>query len=203
MKTIQINTAKAIFKKNGGILRTTEAVSAGIHPRTLYYLRDQGIIEQISRGIFELPEANKSDYPDLKIAAKLIPEGRLCLISALDFHGITDEIPGAVYLALPKGAWEPKISYPPIKTFRFSDLTYRSGLCETKPDDLDLEIYNPAKTIADCFKFRNQIGLEVCLEALKRALSERKASVGEILHYAKICKVTKVVKPYLEAYGHG
>lgn len=198
-----IEQAVAVFRRHKGIMRTKEALASGIHPRTLYHMRDEGIIHQIARGLYELGEGINATHPDFILVARKVPEAKICLISALDFHNLTDEIPNSVYLALPKGAWEPKLSYPPVKTFRFSEKTYKSGVETHSLDGEKMSIYSPAKTIADCFKFRNQIGLEVCIEALKRSLDQNKTTYNDILRYAEICKVTKVITPYLEAVGHG
>lgn len=198
-----INKARAVFRKHKGIMRTNEAIAAGIHPRTLYFMRDEGIIFQIARGLYELGEGSELSHPDYIMVTRKVPDARICLISALDFHNLTDEIPKSVYIALPKGAWEPNLSYPPVKTFRFSDVTYASGAVTHFVDGEEISVYNPAKTIADCFKFRNQIGLDVCIEALKRGIDQKKATYRDIFHFAKMCKVTKIIIPYLEAIGHG
>lgn len=198
-----ISKAVAVFQKHKGIMRTKEVIAAGIHPRTLYFMRDEGIVAQVSRGLYELAEGSDINQPDLILVKRKIPDARICLISALDFHGLTDEIPNSVYVALPKGAWEPKLSYPPVKTFRFSDITYASGVETHSVDGEQISVYSPAKTIADCFKFRNQIGLDVCIEALKRAINQNKATYSDIFHFAKVCKVTRVITPYMEAIGHG
>lgn len=197
-----INRAVAVFRKYKGVMRTKDAIAAGVHPRTLYYMRDEGIIFQVSRGLYELGEESQLNQPDFILVTRKVPEARICLISALDFHNLTDQIPNSVYIALPRGAWEPNLSYPPVKTFRFSELTYGSGVEMHSVDGEEISIYSPAKTIADCFKFRNQIGLDVCIEALKRAIDQKKATYGDILRYAKMCKVTKVITPYLEIIRH-
>ncbi len=201
--SLYIEQAKTVFRRLGGIFRTKEAIAEGVHPRTLYQMRDEGIIHQISRGLYELAEGRTVSHPDIIMVAKKIPEARFCLISALDLHNLTDEIPGSVHIALPKGAWEPKLDYPPIKTFRFSEQTYKSGSEVHSIDGFQVWIYSPAKTIADCFKFRNQIGLDVCIKALKQCIRQKKATFNEIHKCAEICRVTKVITPYMESIGHG
>lgn len=135
--------------------------------------------------------------------AKKIPEARICLISALSIHEMADEIPHKIHIALPRPSWQPELDFPPLKVYRFSEGTINSGL-QTQPiDGVKVKIFNPAKTIADCFKFRNQIGLDTVIEALKRGITEGKASYKDIVQYAKLCKVEKVIRPYMEMIGHG
>jgi len=199
----KIDEAVKIFKDHGGILRTSEAKAAGIHERTIYHMRDTGKVLKLDRGVYQLAENEPVSNPDLVIVAKKIPEARICLISALAIHNITDEIPHKVHIALPHSAWEPKMDYPPIKVYRFSYTTLTAGVQIQTIDGVEIKVYEPAKTIADCFKFRNQIGLDTAIEAIKRGISGKKATYKEIIHYARLCKVERVIQPYLEALGHG
>jgi len=184
-------------------MRTKQVLKEGIHRRTLYEMRDSGDLIQLQRGVYQLEQDGFSGNPDLVVIAKKIPKARICLISALAIHELTDEIPHVVHLALPTSSWEPTLDYPPIKVYRFSEKTYQVGIRTLNQDGVEIQVYSPAKTVADCFKFRNQIGLSVAVEALKRTLAEKKATVKEILEYARLCRVEKVIKPYLEAFTHG
>lgn len=199
----KIEEAVKLFQEHDGVMRTSELLDAGIHRRTLYHMRDEGMVKAIQRGVYQLTESEPLSNPDLVIVAKKIPEARICLISALSIHEMTDEIPHKVHIALPRSSWQPELDYPPLKVYRFSETTINSGLQTRTIDGIEIKIFNPAKTIADCFKFRNQIGLDVAIEALKRGINEEKATYRDIVKYAKLCKVERVIKPYLETVGHG
>lgn len=191
--------AKQVILRLGGIIRTAEAVHAGIHPRTIYQLRDKGELEQLSRGVYRLAGHGSVTNPDLVIVATRIPQAVICLISALAFHEITTQVPHAISIALPKGSDSPRLDYPPIVTHRFSGNALTAGIEEHQIDGVPIKIYSPEKTLADCFKFRNKIGMDVVLEALKLYKARRKFDIGVLFKYAKICRVEKVMRPYLEA----
>ncbi|WP_428235753.1 type IV toxin-antitoxin system AbiEi family antitoxin domain-containing protein [Gracilimonas sp.] len=199
----KIEEAVKLFQEHDGVMRTSEVLDAGVHRRTLYHMRDEGMVTAIQRGVYQLAESEPLSKPDLVIVAKKIPEARICLISALSIHEMTDEIPHKVHIALPRSSWQPELDYPPLKVYRFSEETINSGVEPQTIDGVEVKVFNPAKTIADCFKFRNQIGLDVAIEALKRGVKEGKATYGDIMKYAKLCKVERVIKPYLETVGHG
>ena len=198
----KIEKAIKLFQKHDGVMRTSEVLSAGVHRRTLYYMRDEGIVKAIQRGVYQLTESEPLSNPDLVIVAKKIPEARICLISALSIHEMTDEIPHKIHIALPRSSWQPKLDYPPLNVYRFSDETINSGLQIKTIDGVKIKIFNPSKTIADCFKFRNQIGLDVAIEALKRGVNEGKAIYGDVMKYAKLCRVQNVIQPYCTILGH-
>ena len=190
--------ARRLIGEKGGIVRTGEALRTGIHPRTLYELRDTGELEQVSRGVFRLSVREPIYNPDLVIAALRIPHGVICLISALAFHEITTQIPHAVSVALRKGAESPRIDHPPVSIHRFSDAAYRAGIEEHVIDGVKVRVYSPEKTLADCFKYRNKIGMDVVLEALKLCMA-RRINMDKLFKYAKVCRVANVMRPYLEA----
>jgi predicted transcriptional regulator of viral defense system len=199
----KIRKALNLFKDQGGMLRTSEVLSAGIHPRTLYKLRDEGYIIKLDRGVYKLNDHASLSNPDFAIVAARVPNAKICLLSALDFHEMTKEIPHKVHIAIARTQRDPKIDYPPIEIYRFTDESLTEGVELHEIDGLTIQVYNPAKTIADCFKFRNKIGKEIALEALRRGLEEKNVEVKEILKYAKICRVDNVIKPYLEATING
>jgi len=188
-----------IFRKHGGQLRMSEAVRYGITRYMLYSLRDRGIIERISRGIYRLVELPPISNPDLVTVGLRFPNSVVCLVSALAFHDITTQIPHAVSVAFPKDSRVPSLDYPPIQVHKFSEEAYKSGIEEHLIDGVPIKVYNPEKTLADCFKFRNKIGMDVALEALKLYKKRRKFNPGELLEYARICRVENVMRPYLEA----
>lgn len=188
-----------IFRKHGGQLRMSEAIKHGITRYMLYSLRDKGVIEQVSRGIYRLVELPPISNPDLVTVSLRFPNIVICLVSALAYHDITIQIPHDVSVAVPRDSRMPSLDYPPIQAHRFSNEAYKSGIEKHRIDGVYVKVYSPEKTLADCFKFRNKIGMDVVLEALKLYKTRKKFDLGELLKYAKICRVEKVMRPYLEA----
>jgi predicted transcriptional regulator of viral defense system len=137
--------------------------------------------------------------PDLAIIAMKIPKGVICLISALSYHEITTEIPHEVYLALPRGTEPPRLDYPPLRVFRFGRYAFEEGIEQHDVDGVLMRVYSPEKTLADCFKYRNKIGIDVALEALKNYRRRKQFNVDELMHYARVCRVERVMRPYVEA----
>ena len=193
------HSATAIFREHGGMLRTGEALQLGIHPRTLYEMRDSGALERISRGVYRLADLPPLSDPDLVSVATRIPQGVICLVSALAFHRLTREIPHYVYVALPRGGEPPRLEHPPLRIFWLTDAVFRAGVETHSLDGVSLHIYSPAKTIADCFKYRNKIGIGVAVEALRMLKERGDLDSDEILHFARICRVETVMMPYLQA----
>lgn len=193
-----LDSAKQIARQHGGLIRTAEALRAGIHPRSLYQMRDNGELEQLSRGVFRLVGEASISNPDLVIVATRIPQAVICLISAMAFHEITTQIPHAVSIALPRGHDTPRLDYPPIQVHRFSPEAYQAGIEEHIIDGISVKIYSVEKTLADAFKFRNKLGMDVVLEALKLYRERKKINPGALLQYARICRVENVIRPYLE-----
>jgi predicted transcriptional regulator of viral defense system len=195
----RFDKAGDVFKQHGGILRTANAIRAGIHPDTLYRMRDSGILEVVSRGVYRLMENPPLENPDLVTVATRIPCGVICLISALAVHQITTQIPHEVHIALPRGAKEPRLDHPPIKTYRFARKSHSEGVQIHTFDNVRIRIYSPEKTIADCFKFRNKIGLDTVIEAIRLYRERKRIQIDELMGYATICRVEKIIRPYLEA----
>ena len=191
--------ARRLIEEKGGIIRTAEALQSGIHPRTLYYLRDTGILEQISRGVYRLAEQEPISNLDFVTVAMRFPKAVICLVSALSYHEITSQVPHAVSIAIAKGAETPRIDSPPLFVHRFSGKSLISGVEEIVVDGVAVRIYSPEKTLADCFKFRNKIGMDVVLEALRLYKSRKSFNLEALLKYAEICRIEKIMKPYLEA----
>lgn len=191
--------AICIFKDHGGILRTAQALKLGIHPETLYAMRDSGTLEMISRGVYRLSDSPPLSNPDLVTVATRVPGGVICLISALSYHEITTQIPHEIHVALPRGAEEPRLDYPPIKTYRFTGEAFKAGVDTHDIDSVSVRIYSPEKTLADCFKFRNKVGLDTVIEAIRFYRERKSINVEDLLHYATICRVNKIMRPYLEA----
>ncbi|MBL8963711.1 MAG: type IV toxin-antitoxin system AbiEi family antitoxin domain-containing protein [Phycisphaeraceae bacterium] len=194
-----IRTARRHFEKAGGTLRASAAIRAGIHPRTLYAMRDAGIIVPISRGLYRLADAAPLSNPDLVVVAQQVPRSVVCLVSALAFHGLTMQIPHQVDVALAPGSRTPAIDHPPIRVFRFGGRSRTTGVERHMIDGVPVRVFNPAKTVADCFKFRNRIGTDIAGEALRSYLRRRGSTADELLRFADIDRVRGVMMPYIEA----
>lgn len=188
-----------IFRSCGGQMRMSEAIERGITRYMLYSLRDRGVIERVSRGIYRLVELPPISNPDLVTVGLRFPNAVICLVSALAYHDITTQIPHSISVAVPRKSRLPSLDHPPLLVHRFSNQAYNSGIEEHTIDGVVVKIYSPEKTLADCFKFRNKIGMDVVLEALKLYRTRKKFNLGELLKYAKICRVERVMQPYLEA----
>jgi len=191
--------ALAVFRENGGLLRAAQALRLGIHPDTLYALRDSGKLEQISRGLYRLAASSPLGNPDLVTVALRVPQGVICLISALAFHDLTTQVPHEVQVALPRGAEQPRLDYPPLRIYRFTGKSFTEGVETPELDAVRVRIYSREKTLADCFKFRNQVGLDTVVEALRLYRERREIRVDDLMRFASICRVTKIMRPYLEA----
>lgn len=187
------------IQQAGGTVRASQALALGIHPRTLYHLRDEGKLIELSRGVYRLADLPWPDHPDLVTVAIRVPKGIIGLVSALAFHNLTTRIPHWVDIMLPKGSKTPRLSYPPIRAFHVSPLAYEAGIETQVVDGVSVRIYSAEKTIADGFKFRNRIGLDTVIEAVQLGLEREIVTVAGILQFARICRVEKVVTPYLEA----
>ena len=202
MPTVDAGLAKArhVFTKHGGMLRTSAALRLGIHPRTLYTLRDTGDIERVGRGLYRLSTAPPLSSPDLVPIAIRIPRAVVCLISALAHHGLTTQVPHSIDVALPSHAQIPKIDAVPLRVFWYPEPSFSAGVEVVTVDKVPVRIYSSEKTIADCFKYRNKIGLDLAIEAL-RAYRERtrKPDFKALTKFAQINRVQRVMRPYLES----
>ncbi len=195
----KVEQAKKIFRKHGGIMRTSEALKHGIHPRTLYFMRDHNYLDVLARGTYRLTDLEPVDYQDIVTVASKVRPGVICLISALSYHEITTQIPHEVYVAISRKMSYPRLEYPPARFFKFSEKSFKAGVDIHKISGIDVKIYSPEKTIVDCFRYRNKIGMDVALEALKLWRRKKNADIGKVMEYAIICRVYNVIKPYVEA----
>ncbi len=195
----QQEEALAIFREHGGILRTKDVLALGIHPRTLYALRDLGKIERLSRGLYRLVALPPLSHHDLVIVVQRYPEAVICLISALDFHDLTTQIPHVVDVAIEQGATRPSLNYPPLRVFHFSGEAWSEGVEVHEMDGTSVRVYGPAKSVADIFKYRHKLGLDIAIEALERYRKHSSFDVSRLMRYARICRVENVMRPYLEA----
>ena len=194
-----IAAAAEVFELHGGVMRTSAALAAGIQPRTLYWMRDHGLLETLSRGVYLLASHSAPSKPDVVAVMARVPKAVLCLVSALDLHEIGSQIPAEVQIALPRDARPPHISSPRVRAFHMSPEGMGAGIEEQTMAGVRIRVFSVAKTIADCFKFRSRVGLDVAVEALQEVVRQRRASPGDIMGYAKVDRVESVVRPYLEA----
>lgn len=182
-----------------GVVSTAEVRSHGIHHEYLRQMCGRGEIVRVGRGLYSLPNPDVTINYGLMLATKTVSRGVICLLSALRFHEIGTQAPHEVWIALDRRAARPRIRHPKMRIVRFSGMALTEGIDEHMIEGVQTRIYNPAKTVADCFKYRNKIGLDVALEALREVLRDRKCSIDELWKYAKICRVTNIMRPYIEA----
>lgn len=180
-----------------GPMRSKELVDAGIHYQTLSRMAQAGKITKVRRGLYQLPESAEPD--DLAEAALQVPGGVICLVSALQFHELTLQMPHKTWVAIGESAHQPKITYPPVTFVRYGKQAFSLGIETHDIGGVDFRIYAPAKTVVDCFRYRKQIGLDVALEGLRKAIESGKAKPGEIGDLARKLRIWTVIRPYLEA----
>ena len=177
----------------------SEAIGHGITRYMLYALRDRGVIELVSRGIFRLAELPPISNPDLVTVSLRFPKAVICLVSALAYQGITSQIPHEISVAVPRNSRAPSLGFPPVRAHRFSKEAYGTGIETHRIDGVPIRVYSREKTLADCFKFRNRIGMDVVLEALKLHRGRNGLDLGALLDCSRVCRVERVMRPYLEA----
>ena len=182
-----------------GVLRARDLDSAAIPRATLSRLIDSGRLKKLSRGLYALPDRPLSEYHQLAEVAARCPLGVYCLLTALRFHQLTTQNPHELWLALPNKAHAPRVEYPPVRIIRYSGPALNEGIEFHTVDGVPVRVYSVAKTVADCFKHRHKIGLDVALEALRECRRERRATGDDLWRYAKICRVANVMRPYLES----
>ena len=180
-------------------MRPRDLKRAGLPPEYLSYLYHQQRLEKLSRGLYALRDQSVDEHSSRLEAAKRVPDGILCLLSALEFHELTTQNPFEIWLALPAGRRSPKLGSIAVRFFHFSPESFRAGIEHHTIRGIEIKVYSVAKTIVDCFKFRNQIGLDVALEALKEGLKQKRFTQDELWNHARICRMTTVMRPYLEA----
>ena len=193
--------------KQRGMARVSELARAGITGATISRMREKGLVLQLGRGLYQLPDALVDADHSLAEAAKRVPKGVVCLVSALAFHGLTDAIPARVWMAIGPKDRRPRIESPLLQIVRFGGNALRIGIQEHAIEQIPVRIYNPAKTVVDLFRYRQSAGrryqkspgLNLALEGLREALRQRKATPAEIARYANEAGIWKVVQPYLAA----
>jgi predicted transcriptional regulator of viral defense system len=188
-----------LIRQHGGALRMSEALRLGINRKALYAMRDAGVIEPVSRGLYRLASLDPLAHPDLVTVATRVPQGVLCLISALSFHDLTTQVPHTIDMALERGTRKPRLDYPPTRFYWFSGPAFSEGIETHELDGAPVRIYDPEKTLVDSFRYRNQIGMDVVLEAMKLWRERRRKKLDALLKYARMRHVERAMRPYLEA----
>jgi predicted transcriptional regulator of viral defense system len=181
-----------------GIVRSRDIEAIGFPRQYLVRLHRQGKLNRPARGIYTLPDADVTEHHSYAEVTKRVPQAIVCLLSALVFHEITTQSPASVWIALSKGTRTPALVSPSLKIVRLSGPSLTRGIDKHQVEGVTVRVYSAAKTVADCFKFRNKIGLDVAIEALKDCLRQKKGNVNEIFRYAKACRVSNVIRPYIE-----
>lgn len=189
------------FAKQHAVVRPRDLVQIGLPKDYLNQLTQDGVLVKVGRGLYQWPDRDISTHQSLIEVAKLAPKGVITLLSALNFHEMTTQNPFEVWLAIDRKGWRPTIDYPPVRYITMSHDGLIQGVETHQIDGVEIKVFCPAKTVADCFKYRNKIGLDVALEALKEGWSSRKFTIDELSKYAKICRVAKVMQPYMETLG--
>ncbi len=185
--------------KKTRVLRPRDVESVGISRTYLNKLHAEGILDRPGRGLYTLQDDEPTEHRSLVEACRRVPRGVVCLLSALQFHGLTTQAPFEVWLAIHEKARLPRVDYPPLRIVRFSGAALLTGVQERQVEGVTVRVYAPAKTVADCFKYRNKVGIDVAIEALRDCLRQRKATRDELWETAKVCRMTNVMRPYLEA----
>jgi predicted transcriptional regulator of viral defense system len=185
--------------KKTRVLRSQDVEAVGISGAYLAKLYAAGVLDRPSRGLYVLQDDEPSEHRSLVEVCRRVPRGVVCLLSALQFHGLTTQAPFEVWLAIDEKARLPRIDHPRLRIVRFSGPALTYGIQQHSMEGVSLRVYTPAKTVADCFKYRNKVGVDVALEALRDCRRQRKATADELWEAAKICRMANVMRPYLEA----
>ena len=182
-----------------GLLRASDLDAIDAPRVVLTRLTAAGVLERVGRGLYRLPDAHGSEFESLAIVATKVPQAVFCLLTALQFHELTTQLPRQIWIAMPRGSHVPRIDYPPVKMVQMTGDVYTAGVVEHLRDGVKLQVYGVAKTVVDCFKHRNKIGLDVALEALRDGWAQRKLTMDVLWHYAAVNRVANVMRPYLES----
>ncbi len=182
-----------------GVLRARDLDAIDAPRIALTRLTAAGQLEKLGHGLYRLAGTQGSEHESFAAVATKVPQAVFCLLSALQFHELTSQLPRQVWIAMPRGSHVPRLKYPPIKMVQITGEAYAAGVGEIERDGVKLRVYSAAKTVADCFKHRNKIGLDVAIEALKEARSSNKATMDDIWRFGEICRVANVMRPFMEA----
>lgn len=185
--------------KRQGVMRSRDVERVGIPREYLLRLMRQGLVRRTGRGVYELSDLVPTEHHSFAVVAKEAPQVVVCLLSALRFHELTTQHPPEVWVGIHVRARRPRISTVSFRVVRYSEATIKSGVRTHRIEGISVKVFTPAKTVADCFKYRKKVGIDVAIEALKDSLRQKKATVAEIFRYARICRVSRLIRPYLDS----
>lgn len=198
LASTQRDQARTLLKRRG-IVRLAELQNAGITATTVSRMERAGELVRLARGLYQLPDADLDPQQSLAEAARLVPKGVICLASALALHGLTDQMPPKVWIAIGRKDWRPRIAYPPLRVTRFPDEHLRRGIERKKIAGITVPVFGVAKTVADLFRYRRTVGEVLAVEGLRHALRQRKASPAQLAREAEAAGVWRTMQPYLMA----
>jgi predicted transcriptional regulator of viral defense system len=199
MSTLRQRKKLGASARSKAVLQPRDFARLRLHPQEISRLVEKGELIRVARGRYVLPTADLSENLGLALVSAAVPRSTICLLSALRFHDIGTQAPHEVWIAVEQGAARPRLDYPPVRVTLVSGAAFSFGVERHQIDGVSVRVYSPAKTVADCFKFRNKIGLDVAIEALREALRAKRFTRDELWAASKICRVTTIMRPYLEA----
>jgi len=196
--TTQRDTTLHLFRRKG-LVRMRDLREAGVGAETVARLVREGAVMRVARGLYQLADTMPDPQRGFAEASALVPKGVICLTSALQFHELTLQMPSTVWIAIDRTGWKPKVEYPPIRFVRFGSRALREGVKRHLIEGIEVPIFEPAKTIVDCFRYRNKIGLDIALEGLREGLRTKRATPDQLWEFARSARVWSVMRPYVEA----
>jgi predicted transcriptional regulator of viral defense system len=200
IQTMETATERVLqLAQKQSVIRGKDLDALGIPRNTLLRLVRTGKLERVSRGLYSSLETPATEHRTLLEVCKKVPQAVICLSSALRFHELTTENPFEVWIALKRSSWKPRTGYPPIRVAHFSGEAFEFGITKRSVEGGTIRVYSPAKTVADCFKFKSRVGTELAIQALREAFRQRKATMDELWKAAKVCRVANVMRPYMES----
>lgn len=200
MSNLGTQQIRRLFAKEG-VLRSRELESRGLSRVDLAHCVEDGALVRVGRGLYACPDYAPSEHHSLVLVAKRVPDAVFCLLTALRFHELTTQSPHEVWIALNENARKPRLEYPKLRVARFSEASLAAGVEQHRVEGVTIRVYSAAKTVADCFKYRNKVGIDVAVEALRDYTRKHRGGANELARYARICRVARVMQPYLDAIG--
>lgn len=188
-----------IFKTHNGYARSQDILAQGIHCRDIKHMVEEGIIIKVKNGLYKLSDIPAISHQGFVDVCRAVPEGVICLLSALSYYELTTFIPSVISLAIHRKSWRPKIAYPPVDFYYFSQRQFRAGIDKVKIEGQEVRIYCPEKTVCDCFRYRNKLGVDVAKEGLSEYLKRKTRNLEELIKYAKVCRIEPLLKTWLNA----
>jgi predicted transcriptional regulator of viral defense system len=200
MSTLATQRVRQLFSKEA-VLRSNELESRGLSRVDLARWVEDGVLVRVGRGLYACSDHAPSEHHSLVLVAKRVPDAVFCLLTALRFHELTTQSPHEVWIALNEDARKPRLEYPKLRVARFSEASLAAGIEQHRVEGVTIRVYSAAKTVADCFKYRNKVGIDVAVEALRDYTRTHRGGANELARYARICRVARVMQPYLDAVG--